>query len=349
MPRKCFLSFASLLLLMLCAALTGCGPKGMKSPDDWHRLAKELPPPQSETGPGGKDYPHDSVQVHAADDAEDGYTLFEPDEPRPQSADVVVFNHGLAQVNPKMYGGWIRHLVRKGNIVIYPRFEVPGTLSSKFNENAAAGILKALEELKNGNHVKPRLENFAIIGHSYGGVLSANLAVEYEKYRLPKAKALMVAQGWDGLDMRLKQGYSGLPSDTRMLVVTGQLDFVVGQGFAKRLMKETRLQPGYKNMVTHLPDAHNLLAPLAAGHDEPLSVYEPFDNQEITPLILISLPLARENAVDYFCYWKLSEALLNCSFYGQNCNYAFGNTPEQRSMGKWGDGTAARELKVRLR
>ncbi|MCS7085751.1 MAG: T9SS type A sorting domain-containing protein, partial [Bacteroidia bacterium] len=45
-------------------------------------------------------------------------------------------------------------------------------------------------------------------------------------------------------------------------------------------------------------------------------------------------------------YWKLSEALCQCVYENLNCVYAFGNTPEQRSMGQWSDGTPVNELVI---
>ena len=195
--------------------------------------------------------------------------------------------------------------------------------------------------------VKPNLENFALIGHSYGAALAANITVRAREHDLSKVKTLMVNQGWDGLDIRLRQGYSAMPQETKLLILVGSTDVVVGSRFGRRLMRETRINP-HKNLVTHHLDKHNLFAPIGSGHDEPLSLNEKFDNKEITALILLAFPLTRTNAVDYFCYWKLADALLNCTFRNTDCQVDFGNTPEQRDMGTWGDGQRVRELKVKL-
>ena len=319
---------------------------------DYATIERRAPPTQPDSGPGGKDYKHNNVLLVSKDQEADGFALFIPDEPKPDTADVVVFLHGLAQVNPKMYGGWIEHLVRKGNIVIYPRYEVPLTPKGQFEANAVAGIKNGLSELKarcenQSTCVKPNLENFALIGHSYGAALAANITVRAREHDLSKVKALMVNQGWDGLDIRLRQGYSAMPQETKLLILVGSTDVVVGSRFGRRLMRETRINP-HKNLVTHHLDKHNLFAPIGSGHDEPLSLNEKFDNKEITALILLAFPLTRTNAVDYFCYWKLADALLNCTFRNTDCQVAFGNTPEQRDMGTWGDGQRVRELKVKL-
>ena len=51
------------------------------------------------------------------------YWLFEPTDPRPQKAPVVIFNHGWAGMLPRFYKRWIEHIVKRGNIVIYPRYQ----------------------------------------------------------------------------------------------------------------------------------------------------------------------------------------------------------------------------------
>ena len=112
-------------------------------------------------------------------------------------------------------------------------------------------------------------------------------------------------------------------------------------------MRETRVDPKFKNLVTHHLDKYNLFAPINSGHDEPLSLNEKFDNGQITPLVVIAFPLTRTNAVDYYCYWKLADALLNCTFRNADCQVAFGDTREQRFMGAWGDGRPVRELRVK--
>ena len=63
-----------------------------------------------------------------------------------------------------------------------------------------------------------------------------------------------------------------MPEDTKLLIVVGSTDAVVGRHFGRRLMRQTRVNPRFKNLVTHRLDSHNLFAPINAGHDEPLSL-----------------------------------------------------------------------------
>lgn len=52
------------------------------------------------------------------------------------------------------------------------------------------------------------------------------------------------------------------------------------------------------------------------------------------------------DALDYYGFWKLFDGLCDAGFYSKNREYALGNTPEQRYMGEWTDGTPVKEPKV---
>ena len=73
--------------------------------------------------PAAPTYPHKSVKQTEVGEGPRSYWLFEPAEPSPEMAPVVVFNHGWFAVNPAVYGAWIEHMVRRGRIVIAPRYQ----------------------------------------------------------------------------------------------------------------------------------------------------------------------------------------------------------------------------------
>jgi hypothetical protein len=52
------------------------------------------------------------------------------------------------------------------------------------------------------------------------------------------------------------------------------------------------------------------------------------------------------DAIDYYCYWKLFDGLIEAAFYGKNRAYALGDTPQQRFMGIFSDGKPVTELIV---
>lgn len=92
------------------------------------------------------------------------YWIFRP--AAPGKYPVVVFLHGWAATEPLFYMAWIRHLVREGNIVVYPRYQNLLDLSSeKFTDNAANSIKDALKKLKGKYDGR-----FYIVGHRLVGL-----------------------------------------------------------------------------------------------------------------------------------------------------------------------------------
>ncbi|MCS6934116.1 MAG: hypothetical protein NZM35_03065 [Chitinophagales bacterium] len=302
-------------------------------------------PSQPLSGPGGKDYIHGSVTIYDYGTNGNGsdFWLYEPANPTPDSANVVVFIHGLGMTNPKYYGAFIKHLVRKGNIVIYPRYQKDLTSSnSTFNDSCAKGILRALDTLKLPGHVKPRLQNFFILGHSVGGILTANMTMLHQQYGLPKPLTAFSMQ--PGASSFLMSSYAAFPPDVKYLIAVGENDIIVGTGPGQTLYNQTTQAPTtHKNLIKHVADNHGS-PPITATHDEPGAPDNDFDNGETN--LFIQFTNGKVDAVDYFCFWKLQDALMDCALHNQNCDYAFGDTPNQHGMGYWSDGVPVKKLVV---
>lgn len=307
-------------------------------------------PGQPFEGPGGADYCHDSVTFYDAAARADGYWLFEPAQPVPDSAEVVVFLHGYGAYNPMAYGKWIKHLVAKGNIVIYPRYQknLVWPRPDGFPENAAKGIRDALAVLQKEGHVKPKTEKVAYIAHSYGGVIATNLGVNWQKFGIPKPAAMLLAEPGSGpfKGARLDH-YEQLPSDLNLLIVVGEDDYVVGEEFG-RLVFETAVNTPMRNLIVQRRDTTNQRRWILATHSEPYAYDLDFDTGLRNYTAKRVLMMARLNEVDFFCYWKFSDALMAYTRSGQYGHIAFGNTPEQRFLGLWPDGRPIRELEVFL-
>lgn len=307
----------------------------------------QSPPAQPLTGPGGSNYVHDGViQTNSTSlFTGDGYWLFEPDQPKPDSGDVVIFNHGWGVYNPGPYGQWIEHLVRKGNIVIFPKYQQnDGTFFSTYTPDAATGIIDAFDELHtNANSVKPRMNHIAMIGHSFGGVITANLAIEYNSYGVPKPDCFMLCEPGPGTSVGHLSTYSDMNTDYKSLIVVGDDDIIVGNTFGKMIFDSTNISTSQKNYIIQYADTPPTIE---ATHNEPLAANNNYDGGTIATVITAAYVTSKEDAVDYYCYWKLADALLSCTFYGADCEYAFGDTPEQRFMGNWSDGTPVTELEV---
>jgi predicted esterase len=306
-------------------------------------------PGQPLTGPGGAEYTHQSVAFFDAAAKADGYWLFEPADPKPDSAEVIVFMHGYGAYNPFAYGKWIKHLVAKGNIVIYPRYQksILWPRADAFPQNAATGIKDALEALQKEGRVHPKLDKIAYFGHSYGGVIISNLACNWEKYGIPKPTSMLLCEPGSGpLKGARLQEYSALPPDLNLIIIVGEDDYVVGDEFGK-LVFNTAINTPNRNLITQRR-SFNGLQWILATHSEPYCYDLDFDTGVRNYTSRRVLMTSRLNEVDFNCYWKFGDALLGYTREGRYEEVVFGNTPQQRFLGKWKDGTPMRELEVTL-
>ena len=305
-------------------------------------------PTQPVTGPGGSAYTFGGVTQfdYATNGNGQDFWLYEPNSPVPDSANVVVFIHGLGETNPKLYGAFIKHLVRKGNIVIYPRYQRDlNSDNATFSDSCAKGIQRALDTLQQPGHVKPRLQNFFILGHSVGGILTANMSTRYAMYGLPKPLTAFSMQPGAQIAALLLNNYNTMDVDIKYLVLVGTDDIIVGTTTGQQLYNETTSIPtSHKNLIQHYADTYGN-PDITATHFDPLAGDAAFDNGESNLFILAS-GSGPVDAYDYYCTWKLQDALMDCALHGTNCDVAFGDTYQQKFMGNWSDGTPVRPLVV---
>lgn len=308
--------------------------------------AQILHPSQPTSGPGGSDYVHEGYQSYDFAKKADGYWLYEPSSPAPDSANVVVFLHGYGVLNPVVYGGWVKHLVRKGNIVICPRYQKSlfTTAPSRYAKNTTNAIHDAIEELQQPGHVKPRMENWVYAGHSYGGAIAGYLAVLHEEFKVPKPKGILLAQpGTGGFKGSKLDSYKDLDEDIKMIITVGEGDHVVGDKLARLVLSTARAK--HQNLLLHFKDIHG--APIFhSSHAQPVALEPEMDNNKMNYIIRAAMKRADTDGTDFYCYWKVLDALIDCSFYDKNCHYAFGNTKEQKYMGKWSDGKPVQPMIV---
>ena len=325
------------------------------------------PPAQPPSGPGGAQYVHAKVTRNHYGKGGQEYWLYEPDSPKPTAkVPVIVLLHGWGGMNPLFYGAWIDHLVRRGNIVIYPRYQSTLLTSlTDFTPNTLSAVKDALDRLQTEKgHVTPDLSKFAAVGHSMGGLLAANVAALAAESKLPKVRAVMSVE--PGItDPPINFALADLkkiPADTLLLAVAGDQDSLVRDADAKRIYYEsTRVPSANKDFITLISDSHGT-PELIASHRAPTALDKSYDsgeglsgapagsNDPIGNAPQIQRRVRPEsmmiNALDYYGTWKLFDALCDAAFNGKNREYALGNTPQQRFMGLWSDGTPVKELKV---
>jgi len=323
------------------------------------------PPPQPLTGPGGKQSAHASVTKNKYGKGGQEYWIFEPASPKPRTAPVIVFLHGWGGMNPLYYGAWLDHLVKRGNIVVYPRYQANLLTSiNDFTPNTIAAVKDAVHRLQTEpGHVKPDFSKFATVGHSLGGLLAANVAALAKESNLPRVRAVMsVEPGITESPINVPLAdLKKIPADTLLLAIAGDQDGLVRDRDAKRIYYEsTRVAARNKNFITLVSDSHGQ-PELVASHRAPTALNKDYDSGEgvggapggrSDPIgdAAISRRVRPEtmmvNALDYYGTWKLFDALTDAAFTGKNREYALGNTPQQRFMGVWSDGVPVKELKV---
>lgn len=303
--------------------------------------AAPTPPPQPATGPGGAQYAHAAVRATVYGEGGDQFWIFEPARPTPKSAPLVVFNHGWSAMNPAVYDAWIRHIVRRGHVVVYPRYQA-GLLTrpGRFLPDALGAVKHAIMELQTGRHVRPELDKFAIVGHSVGGVLSANMGALAKEEGLPVPRAILSVQpgktmpGGRAGEVRIGltlEDLSKVPAETLLVCLVGDRDTICGDADARRIFERTtNVAAANKNLAVMLTDKHGSPA-LVADHLAPLAG---------------ARRRAGVNALDYYGTWKLFDGLCDAAFRGKNREYALGDTPQQRFMGKWSDGTPVKQMRV---
>jgi len=318
---------------------------------------KQPPPPTR--GPGSSDYPHRSVRKTLHGEGENGYWAFEPADPTPSEAPVVFFLHGGRGMNPRDYGGWIDHLARRGNIVVYPVFEKADFLASTKDGNevlmqrAFAACKEAVQFLKTSGRIRPRLDRVAVTGHSFGGGLTPQFAARAESVGLPVPRAIMpVEGGWKGKEEYPADVLKNIPPSVLALIVVGE-DDQFGESRKGDVMFRamSRLPADHKRYVIMHSDDHGT-PPLVADHSVPLSARDDYG----TPLtarqvkrraVVDAMTGMVEGVVDDFDYnglWKLFDLLCEAAYSGQDITAVVpGSTWD---LGRWSDGTPVKPMTV---
>jgi pimeloyl-ACP methyl ester carboxylesterase len=307
----------------------------------WAGDEDRKPPSGSDRGrPEEPEPPHQKVHRFEIGQGPRSYLLFEPDQPRPEQAPVVVFLHGWFAVNPGFYGAWIDHLVRHGRIVIFPRYQNDvGTMPQDFLPNAMAAVHDAMGVLHVGvGHVRPDPAQFALIGHSAGATVAAQIAALTADPHtdLPKPKALIAIMPGEVIPMR-QPTLDKIPETTLLIVAVGEEDLVVGDHRGRQIFTEaTAIPPSRRRFVFFRSDRHGHPA-LIADHAAPTGSHPRLDNGEGL-FRSLQLSLSDVNALDRAGFWRIADVALDAGFAGKTLDEVTRDEERFRHLGYWSDG-----------
>jgi hypothetical protein len=277
-----------------------------------------------------------TVTVH--DDEQPGYWLFEPQASRDRASishplPLVLFLSGCCpppgNLNPEpaKYREWIDHIVRRGAVVIYPRYRFYSGL-----QDVMEMVRAAVAEINAGSHSAVDTAHIAITGHSFGALLAVNYAGAASDV-VPIANALMLAMPACVGCLNPINDLTAISPTTDILVIVAEEDQVGGDVMARQIwVKLDRIPLDRRDYITILSDSHGKPS-LIADHELPATA--PFAGAAGTL-----------DALDWYGLWRPFDALVACSRTGQECVTALGDTPEQRFMGRWSDGAPVTELRV---
>jgi dienelactone hydrolase len=317
-----------LLVMTPCVGLMA-GDEGRKPSSDEDRTGRKEPAS-----------PHLKVRRFEIGQGPRSYWLFEPDQPRPERAPVVVFLHGWFAVNPGFYGAWIDHLVRDGRIVIFPRYQNDvGTMPQDFLPNALAALNDALGVLHVGvDHVRPDLTRFALVGHSAGGNLAAQItALSADPHAgIPIPKAVVAVMPGEVIPTR-RPTLDRIPATTLMIVMVGEEDIVVGDHRGRQIFSEaTAIPPSHKRFIFFRSDRHGHPA-LVADHAAPTGAHPRLDNGEGL-FRSLQLSFSDVNALDRAGFWRMADVTLEAAFAGKSLDDVARDPERFRHLGYWSDG-----------
>jgi pimeloyl-ACP methyl ester carboxylesterase len=239
-------------------------------------------------------------------------------------------------------------IILRGNIVIFPIYQTDlgGQISAAaYTANTVAAYKRAIDTLlAHKNWPQPMAGKLLMIGHSYGGTIATNIAGNYASYQMTKPLAFMpVAPGTDNPNDVLPTTFD--PS-IYMLPIIEEDDNVVGPTYGRALFNAAANVPfSHRNLVLQSPDNYGSIG-LTAVHGECWGVDAFYDNGINTVNVAFANANSAINTVDYYCFWKLFDALEDCALSGNGCTTVFGNTAAQKNMGVWSDGTPVVPLTV---
>ena len=241
---------AAALVALALAAGAGCGGGGEP------RAAREPAPIVRETAGGGQP----PIVTETVGRGVQQSTILRPDVPGPLP--VVVFLHGWGAPDPAFYRPWLEHLARRGNAVVYPRYQ------DSFVEpprQALGNVLAVVRIALERRPAQPR--TLVVAGHSAGGALAADYAAIARTAGVPAPRAVFAAYPGRRLP-RVPRGLPEIPpalipASTRVQALASRGDGVVGTATARAIVRGARRVPRDRRRLVLMRD------PAVADHQAP--------------------------------------------------------------------------------
>ncbi len=338
------------------------------------------PPQQPERGPGGRDYKVTEVVKRTIGTASSGSYVFHGAGPASQPRPVVVFIHSWGANNPALYGGWIEHLARKGNLVLFPSFqEVNRTRPVDATKNAADRIRSALTALEGDPEARPDRERVAYIGHLAGVPVALNLATGGGQEGLPTPKLIFgVMPGGIASNEKergiLLDDLAAINASTLLVTMSGDRDYLPADRASRRILQETTAIPATRKLFMRVnSDDHGFPALTAtlASPGSPKSEYDaasiklppdpPRDPKQKNtwrwsadmalsgPQTILTQQLGSNvtDTLDYLAFWKTFDIASEAAFAGKDAA-ALLRDPKFVDMSTWSDGWPVKRLSAQM-
>ncbi|KAA2241078.1 poly(ethylene terephthalate) hydrolase family protein [Salinarimonas soli] len=333
------------------------------------------PPDQAQSGPGGTDYVTKDVAKRALGRASAPIYVFHPAEAAAEPRPVIVFLHAWGANNPAIYGGWIEHLARKGNLVLFPRYQdVNRTRPADATANAVQMTKEAFAALASDANARPDLERVVYMGHLAGAAVAANLAAAApETQGLPRPK-LYFGLMPGGIASDAKERGIMLEAldkidDALMVTMIGDRDHIPSDRAARRIHRgASGVALERKAFLRILSDDHGF-PPVSATLASPGSYNAAYDGTKLQappdpprdpkgqrwkwsadmaltgPQTVISQQLASNatDVLDYNGFWKTLDLAMQTAFANGD-GMTLRRIPALFEMGRWSDGWPVRRI-----
>jgi acetyl esterase/lipase len=305
---------------------------------------------------------HGAVDVLAQGQGASRVYLFLPAQPSLSGrVPVVFFHHGWQGMDPKNYGALIDHLVREGQVVVYPVYQNSAQTSPQLIVGYAAAADRAAMAMLAARRLTPDPARILYFGYSMGAAISLDLALAPARYGLPAPRAMVLLAPGDAPAVATGPEGASIIGDLRRLpktlpvaVMTGAQDTQIGLPTARAIFPRLcGILPDRRVLMILPGDSHGG-ATVHAQHGAPGAPDPRYDfalSDQNFPVLLQGQPgfavSPSLNQLDFYGFWKVTDALVASLPAGPLPGVVFGHgDPAQLYLGVWPDGAPYKPLRL---